>query len=117
MIRAGRMRDVVRFDRLTDETLDDYGNPSDTSWTELFTTRGYIRPEHGRWQGSEKMEAGALQAKFSSRLVLRSDSLTRSVTEADTAVIDSQRWNIRWINNPDGKNQKIEMMIERGVAT
>lgn len=110
-MRAARLRYIVSFQRL-DTTADVYGNVSSGGWSEVFETRGDLRETRGR----ERVEAGALQAPMSAILMVRSDTLTRGVTESDSAVIDGVRWNIRSIANPDQRSRWLEMTVERGVA-
>jgi SPP1 family predicted phage head-tail adaptor len=111
MLRAGRLNKRVAFAR-RDSTADAYGNVSAGGWTALFTVAGGLRESTGR----ERIQAGALQAPMAAMLTVRSSSLTRLLTEADSAVIDGVRWNIRSIANPDQRNQRLELTVEREVA-
>jgi head-tail adaptor len=107
-MRAGRLNRRVSFQRL-DSTPDEYGNVSQGTWAELFTTWGNLRETTGR----EIIEGGAIHAPVSATLMVRGNSLTRTVLPADSAVIDSVRWNIRTITNPDQRGAWLLMVVER----
>lgn len=107
---GGQLRSLVQFDRLT--ANDDGAGGGGNIWTGLLTTRGQLLPERGR----EALAAGRLQSASMGVLKLRSSSASRAVTEADTAVIDGVRHQIRAITNPDQHNRWLEMVVEKGVA-
>jgi head-tail adaptor len=110
-MRAGRLNRRVSFQRL-DQTSDEYGNVTQGTWAELFATWGNLRETTGR----EVIEGGALQAPMSGTLTVRGGSLARTVSEADSAVVDGRRWNIRGITNPDQRGAWLELVVEREVA-
>jgi len=111
VIRAGRYRKRVAFER-PDSTPDAYGNVRSGTWLALFTVWGNLVETSGR----ERIASGALAAPMGARLFVRSSSLTTTLNEADSAMIDGVRWNIRSITNPDGRNIEIEMVVERGAG-
>ena len=109
--RAGRLRKIVSF-QVRDTTADAYGNATDDTWSESFKTRGELTETGGR----ERIMAGALQAPASGVLRVRSTSLTRAMTTANSVVIDDVRWNVRSLVNPDQRNRFLEMIVERDVG-
>ena len=110
-MRAGRMRDRVTFQRL-DNTTDQYAQVTAASYTNILTVWGELVTGKGR----EAMEAGRLQSEVRSVLHVRSSSEVRGVTESDRALIGGVAYNIRAISNPDRRNHRLEMILERGVG-
>ena len=112
-MRAGMLRDRVAFQRL-DTTPDAYGNPSGGTFTTFLTVAGQLIPERGR----ERVDAGRLESAAGATLEVRSSSDTRGVTPADRVLINGTTvYNIREIDNPDRRNRRLVMVLEKGVAT
>lgn len=109
---TGRLDKRVAFHRL-DAVADVYGNVSAGFSATAFVSRWCaMTPESGR----ERVEAGRLQSANTARIRLRDDSVSRTVTTADKAVIDGADWQIRYIE-PRDRSGFLWMTIERGVAT
>src|SRR4051812_23302945 len=100
---GGQLRSLVQFERLT-LNPDGAGGGGDI-WTGFLTTRGQLLPERGR----EALAAGRLQSASMGVLKVRSSIASRAITEADTAVVDGVRYQIRSIGNPDQHNRFLEM--------
>ena len=110
-MRGGMLRERVAFQAL-DATGDGHGNPSSGDFTTFLTVSCHLRETRGR----ERVDGGALQSPMSGVLTVRSSTLTRAVTEANRAVVNSVNWNIRSIANPDMRGKWLEMVVERGVT-
>lgn len=107
------LREVVTFQRQA-AADDGYGNTTG-AWATLFggTKRGRLIS----LRGSEKVEAGRLEASYSHVLKVRSDSETQTLTEGDRALIDGVAYQIRSIDNTDRRDRYLTIDVERGVAT
>lgn len=110
-MRAGRLRKRVTFQAET--RVDDGGGGSSRGWGDDLEVWGEFQPQRGR----EQLEAGRLEVALAGVLRVRSSSETRAITEKHSVVIDGERFQIRTIANPDGRNTMLEMTVERGVAT
>ena len=106
-----KLRDRVQFRRRNDAP-DSYGNVTDGTWVDLFTVWGGFTPEQSR----ERLEANRIESAVLGTLTVRSTSQTRTVTAADSVVIDGDAYQIRAIMNPDQRNNYLEMTVERGAA-
>lgn len=109
-MRAGRLRKRVTFQAET--RTGDGGGGSARGWGDDLEVWGEFQPQRGR----EQLEAGRLEAALAGVLRVRSSSETRLVTEKHSVLIDGARFQIRTIANPDGKNDMLEMTVEKGVA-
>jgi len=110
MIRPGKIDRRVEFQRL-DTTPDAYGNASGGTWSTVTTVWGELQFERSR----EAMEAGRLQSSVMATLYCRGLAVP-TITTADKAVIGGEDYAIRSIVNQDGRNEKVAMVLERGVA-
>jgi SPP1 family predicted phage head-tail adaptor len=110
-MRAGRLRDRVSFQ--AKQSTPDGAGGSTVGWVEQFTRWGQVIEDKGR----ERVEGGRLASPFSAVLSIRSSTQARQITTAWRCVIKGEAWNIRSIGNPDRRNQRLELVIERGVAT
>lgn len=108
---SARMRDRVKFKRL-DTTPDEYGNVTDNTFTVFLTVWGKLAPQRGR----ERLRLGELQSQNTAVLEIRGCTAARGVTTADVAEIGGEDYQIRSIINPDRRNHKLEMTLERGFA-
>ena len=111
MVRAGQYRERAEFQRLSEGSVDAYGNVY-TGWATLFTSWADMRETTGK----ESIEGGALLNTGIATLRVRSDSETRAVTTADRIVIRGATWAIKGIVQIDRKNTVLEFKLERGVA-
>ena len=113
---AGPLRDRVEFYR-RNTTETGWGTPT-TGFAEtpFCTRRGGVQVQRARNQSIETVDAGRLQSSTMVALTIRSDSITRTITEADKAVIDGVDYQIRSITNPDRREKWLELVLERGVG-
>lgn len=114
MTSANELRDRV--------SLWGEGPPVDNGWGEMipgpFEEQG-IEHAHVRYlRGGETVMAGRLTGKQPAIFTLRQNVLTRAMTTAWVIKTeDGAAFNVRAINDPDGKNAWLEMLGEKGVAT
>jgi len=108
-MRSGRLRFPVTFRRLS-QVDDGYGNVSDGTFVDLHQDFADVIPSTGK----EVVDRGAVEAIHMARLICRSSTLTRAVTEADIVVYNDVEWNIRSVSNPDRRGKWLEFIIERG---
>ncbi len=111
MAGAGGLRDRVSFQ--AEQQTPDGGGGYALAWAHVITVWGELRLERGR----EKVEAGRLEAADGGVLRVRSSIATRAITEANRVLINSEPYQIKTIANPDRKNQWLEMVVMKGVAT
>ena len=67
--------------------------------------------------GKEEIEGGALAGVNKATMRVRSDAVTKALTEADRVNVRGSLWNIRSIIQSNRQNSIIEMIIEKGIAT
>jgi len=105
-VRAGRLRDVVRFER-KDETLDAWGQESNV-WTELFTARGNIDDRSvGEGEGADQTR-GIQRAQITMRYV--------EGIRAKDRVVDTIRgdvWEVVGVHDVMGMRSRIVVTVER----
>ena len=106
----GGMNDRLTFER-ADSATDDLGNVTDGTWTPFLTRWGSFKPE----RAAERIEAGRMQSSVVGVVKIRSDSGSRTITEADRVLIDGIVYSIISIENPDRRNRFLKMEVERGV--
>lgn len=111
MVSAGQLRKRVTFQ--VETRVPDGGGGFSETWGGDIVVWGQLVPE----RGSERLEAGRLEAALGGVLRIRSSSETAVITEAYTVKIDGQRYQIRSISNPDQRGKVLEMVVEKGVAT
>lgn len=63
-------------------------------------------------RGREVEEAGADVWRQPLDLVVRSNSVTRTITTEHRVTVDGYTYNIRDIHNPDQRNRKLVMRVE-----
>jgi SPP1 family predicted phage head-tail adaptor len=110
MARAGKLRKLVTF-QIETRVSDGGGGYSET-WAGDITTYGGLTIE----RGAERLEAGRLEAALGGVLEVRASSETLVITEAYSVLIDGVRYQIRSIANPDQRGERLEMVVEKGVA-
>jgi SPP1 family predicted phage head-tail adaptor len=110
-VKSGNLRDRVSFERPSG-TRDADGNTVQ-AWDPLFTVWADVLETLGR----EKVAAGAVASASMATVRVRVSSQTRSLTPADRALFRGAVWNIRSIVAVGRRNEMIELLCERGVAT
>ncbi len=83
------------------------------SWVAQFTRSGELMEEKGR----ERVEGGRVTDPMTATLSIRHSAQAAAITASWRCVIKGVVWNIRSVSNPDRRNRRLEMVIERGVAT
>ena len=111
MVSAGRFREKATFQRLSDGSIDNYGNVY-TGWSNL----GFRAADMRETKGKERIDAGALSDVATATMRCRSDSFTQTITSADRVSIRGYTWAIKNVTQVDAKNTIIEFLLERGVA-
>ena len=111
MVKAGLYNERALFQRLTQGTVDAYGNVG-TGWPDIATRSAQVLERTGK----EAIEQGALTDTNMARLRVRSDSTTRTMTSADRVYVRGITWAIKNVIQLDSKNTILEFTIERGVA-
>lgn len=112
MARAGLLREVATFERLSSAAVDDYGNVY-TGWATHGTRQADMRERPGK----EAIEGGALADVGMATMRCRLDTFTSAITSADRVVIRGATWAIRNVMQVDAKGTMIEFLLERGVAS
>lgn len=112
MVKAGLYREKATFQRLSEGSVDDYGNVY-SGWANLGTRAADMRERTGK----EKIEGGALLDVGMATMRCRSDSFTRGVTSADRVSIRGTTWAIKNVTQVDAKDTVMEFLLERGVAS
>jgi len=107
---AGRLRDRITFQRLT-EGDDGYGNVV-TGWTDHLTVWANVRETPGK----EIVAAGRVEASRTATIRVRASSQSRGVTAADRIIARGQIWNIRGVSAVGDGRELIEFLCEAGVA-
>ena len=126
-MKAGRLREKVRFERKTSgaqtvpgDDTDEFGNPIDESgnsvgeFGELLSVMADIRETPGR----EAVASGAVESTRTATVRVRYSSATFAITPADRAVFRGATWKIR--SGPvrvDRVPEVLEFLCETGVAT
>jgi len=111
MVKAGQYRERAEFQRLSEGSVDSYGNVY-TGWSSLATRWADMRETTGK----EAIEGGAMFNTGMATMRVRSDSTTQGVTTADRVVIRGVTWAIKGLVQIDRKNTVLEFKLERGVA-
>ena len=105
------MRDRVEFQRLSEGTVDAYGNVY-TGWATLVTRSADLREQKGK----EKISGGVLEDNNFATMRVRPDSVTETVTAADRVIARGITWAIKNVIQVDAKNTLLEFVLEKGVA-
>lgn len=109
-MNIGRMDRLLSIERNTPTTNE--LNEEVDSWAEAFKTWAKRRDV----SDSEGVAAGVLGSSQMTRFVIRSDSLTRSITPKDRISYDGDLWNIKGIKEtPDGRRRFLELTAVRGL--
>ena len=111
MAKAGQLREVAVFERLTSGAVDAYGNIY-SGWSSL-ATRSVDLVER---LGKEAIQGGELSDVVPATMRVRKDSVSETITHADRVTVRGSIWAIKSIVQTDRKGEMLEMLIERGVA-
>lgn len=105
---SGALDQRVTFKRITSEP-DGMGGQEKPVETVIATVWALVRPLSTK----EQAAFGGIEASGVNKVVIRNHI---TLTEADIAVWNGKKWNIRGI--PDGGTREpyLELQIERGVA-
>ena len=111
MVKAGQYRERAVIQRLTEGTVDDYGNVY-SGWSTVATRWADMRERTSK----EMIQGGELSNVGQATMRVRSDSITQAITSADRVVIRGHTWAIKDVVQIDAKNTVLEFRLERGVA-
>ena len=110
-MQAGRLRKRVRFQRASPSP--DIGGGFAVTWGDDLEVWADFRPQ----RGSEVLEAGRIAEQVSGVLQLRYSETAASILPGDRVLIDDEAYNIRSAIDPDGRRIRLEVVVEKGVAT
>jgi SPP1 family predicted phage head-tail adaptor len=109
MVRAGDLDRRITLQRLSESGSNAFNEPVEV-WTDLAT----IWARRADISDSERMAAGQVGAALTSRFVVRSSSITRTMTPADRIFYAGSVWNIFGIKETRaGRNQYLEITAAR----
>ena len=63
------------------------------------------------------IEAGRIAEQVTGVLRVRFSDMAANILPGDRVLIDDEAYNIRSSADPDGRRIRLEMVIEKGVAT
>lgn len=108
------LADRVRLERRAETTNDGAGNTL-TPWREV--AGGNLRAQIRELRGDETLQAAKLQGRAPCLIILRSSSVTRTITAEDRLVdlAGDRALNIRHVE-PPGRSGYITLYCEAGVA-
>lgn len=112
MANAGKFRERAVFQRLSEGTVDEYGNVY-SGWAVLATRWADMKERTGK----EAIQGGALADVGVATMRCRADSTTNDITSADRVVLRGFTWAIKDAIQIDAKDTLVEFRLERGVAT
>jgi SPP1 family predicted phage head-tail adaptor len=112
MVKAGQYRERAVIQRLTEGTVDDYGNVY-SGWSTVATRWADMRERTGK----EMIQGGELSNVGQATMRMRADSTTSAITSADRIVIRGYTWAIKDVIQVDAKATVLEFRLERGVAS
>lgn len=111
-MRIGQLRDRVTFERST-SVGGRFGDGGGVSWLEVCTRNANVRFD----RAAEKVEAAHLRETVTGRIVIRADSITKTLTNADRAVFEGANHQIRSVVNEDRRGRFLTIQFERGAVT
>ena len=95
------------------QTGDDAGGYV-RSWEDVTDVWAQIIPaKSSSLRGAENLFAAQLQASTSHLITLR---YRNDITASHRLIFESRVFNIRAIADPDGKRERLELLVEEGVA-
>jgi len=111
-IWAGDLRQAITVQRKT--TTPNAAGDLTGSWANVATLAASIMPT----RGGETVRAQRLGGISPFDIVVRSSSVTRSITSADRLIDrDGQAYNVKWAGNLDGRDRFIWIAAEAGGLT
>jgi len=110
-MQAGRLRKRVRFQSASPSP--DIGGGFAVTWGEDVELWGDFRPQ----RGGEVLEAGRSAEQVPGVLQVRWSETAANILPGDRVLIDDEAYNIRSSIDPDGRRIRLEMVVEKGVAT
>lgn len=109
MLGAGRLDRRITINRLTEGLPNGFGEPVET-WAELAT----IWAMRADVSDGEKVATGQRSSALLSRFVVRSSTVTRTVSAADRITHGGATWNILGVKQTaDGRDRYIEITAAR----
>lgn len=117
MSGAGRLRERVGFQRLV-EGADVYGNAV-TAWAPVEISPGVpltVWADIRETLGTERVDAGRIEASNTATIRVRSFPETRDITAADRVVARGEAWNIRSVVPVGNNGAMLDILCEGGVA-
>lgn len=107
-MRAGRLRHRVTMERATPVTVD--GSTS-TTWAAIGDVWGGVEPIRGR----EALIGGGILDETDTRIVLRYNSLSATLTARDRLLYDGISYNIYSIAEKNTSHREIECLCKSGL--
>lgn len=112
MITAGDLRNRVSLWGQGPDVDDGFGG----SVPGPFEEQGIEHAKIHFLRGGETVMAGRLTGTQPGIFTVRQNELTRSMTTAwEIKTEDGATYNVRGINDPDGRNAWLEILAEKGV--
>lgn len=108
---AGMLREPISIERAS-RTSDGAGGYTDDVWSQVSGSpeRAYVKA----LSGSERFASDRVEATTRWRITLR---YFAGLKESDTVVFRSRRYNVRFINNMELRDQWLAIDLDGGVAT
>jgi SPP1 family predicted phage head-tail adaptor len=107
-MRAGRLRHRVTLQRATPVTVD---GSTVTTWVTFGTAWGGVEPIRGR----EALAGGGILAEMDTRIPLRYNSVTATLTERDRLQHGGVSYNIYSIAEKNTAHRELECLCKSGV--
>lgn len=104
-MRAGRLRNKIRFER-SSQTANEYNEPVQ-SWSLLAEVYVGIEPLRGK----ERIAAMQVQADADVRIVARYQAALGDLNPKDRAVFGSKVYDIKAVINVDMRNRELQIMV------
>lgn len=105
---AGKLDRRITIERVA-SVPNTYNEPVET-WSVLIT----VWAQRKDVSNSEKLAAGEVGSALNSRFVIRSSSITRTVTPVDRINYDQAIWNIQGVKETlEGQNRFLEITAAR----
>ena len=106
---VGKLDRRITIERLTSGSVNGFGEPSE-AWATLAT----VWAKRSDVSDAEKVSAGQRSSALMSRFVIRSSTVTRTVTTLDRLNYESHIWNIHGVKETsEGRNHWIEITATR----
>lgn len=107
-MRAGRLRHRITMERAVQVTTD---GSTVTTWQTIGVVWGAVEPIRGR----EALIAGGTLAEMDTRIPLRYNSLTATLTARDRLLYDGVSYNIYSIAEKNTAHREIECLCKSGL--